>query len=201
VSLTLKVPFEVLAHGKLCVGLPPTPGLGDPIEAHQRLYLVLPKKAVQVRSLDELRGKVRIRTPEEALAYCRLRTSPVTWYLWPDTGYMEIVSRDSVDDGYCFGDTKKCELRRRASSGYNGLVASKTTLAGLGIKPPTCRSSRGGYEVHRTLMMRDEKAFDSFFSVEISELVGRDGKYVAKMGQKRRLTDSNGVEWNMEWFM
>lgn len=202
--LNIKVPFEITNGGILAIAnsVDAPPGAGYPIEAHQAMILLYPdkEKAFEFTSLKELRGKVSIRTAEEALAFCRLTTSPKTWYLFDEEG-LEVVSREQIDVGFCFGDERECEfLRKNATSGYLGVVDSDETMIKLGIKTAIVVKKKTGYEIKRTLLLGDPITSD-YFLLDVTELVGEDGSYIREPGQKRWAPATGSAHWCIPFFM
>jgi hypothetical protein len=204
----LIVPFEVLNKGEICVVFDPNKIPGDPIEAYQKLYLVLPKQGTEISSLNDLKGKVKIRTAGEALAYCRLRTSPTTWYLWPNQCYLEIVPLDSLDLTFFFGNRDEYKYTKASYkdktnrlNGFNGIVEPKSALSKFGIKPTTCTATKDGYEIHRTFIDNKQIGMGPYYSIAVTEQVGKDGSYSIQMGPKHKLREDMGVKWFIEWFM
>lgn len=63
--------------------------LGVPMENFLRLISVKDDEKVEVPTVSDLKGRVVIANPEEALEFVRLFTSPSTHYLFPDSDYIE----------------------------------------------------------------------------------------------------------------
>jgi hypothetical protein len=68
--------------------------LGLPLENHLRLIAVKDRDKVEIPTVSDLKGRVVIRNPEEALEFVRLFTSPATHYLFPDNRYVEPTAED-----------------------------------------------------------------------------------------------------------
>jgi len=113
VRLRLHVPFSV-SKGQLAV----CPINSKMIPVKEELYLIsstpprLPsyypsswrnahwaRSLFEVKTLNDLRGYVRILTPQQALAYVRLPVSPPR----PE---VEVVSQDTVTPEFMFGDQR-----------------------------------------------------------------------------------------------
>ena len=63
-----------------------------PLQAVQQLYYTNGKSIRCLPTFAELKGLVAISTPNQALKYVQLRTSPMTWYLWKsETPMMYLV--------------------------------------------------------------------------------------------------------------
>ena len=63
--------------------------LGVPMENYLRLIVVQGHDKVEIPTVADLKGRVVIESPEEALDFVRLFTSPATHYLFPDSRYLE----------------------------------------------------------------------------------------------------------------
>ena len=195
-SEQLKVPFEIPNGGTLVLGVPEGVVPGNPLEAFQRLFVVYESGALLVDDLAVLSGRVKIQTPAEALAFCRLKTSPVTYYLWGKGRVLslEVVSRDQVNTGFCFGDKDKCASLKRLPSGYYGVVDSAADLRQHGIAAPSARATSEGFVVERTLLEGDPFELECDV-VETRELVTRDGGYKLLSASKRPAPKIPGVTW------
>jgi len=179
----LDVPFEIRYKGALAIGSRPQP-LGEysqgPVKDPSCLYLVLPSEIIIVSDLAQLPGRVTIRTPEEALSFCRLLTSPKTLDLWATPRgrwEAEIVSHDQIDSDFVFGDTGLREGLKVLGSGMEGIVSTRKRLNELGIGPPECRAHADGYKISRRLMVWEVGA-EGLHMEKVVEVVGQDGSYV-----------------------
>lgn len=205
----LKVPFGILGGGRLVVRLrPPSPLIMPKPRRDEHLHLVLPTETVRIDSLAKLRGRVQIRSPEEALAFCHLLTSPGTWYLWRGRGgaEFEIISQTHVDINFVFGNESLLAVysnghRRHRYSGLCGVIRPDKDLSEFGVKAAEARVTAEGYEVRRTLLV-DVSLFDSQVLGEpparmasVVELVSSDGQYVRKEHVVSPLPHVEGVEW------
>lgn len=201
VDSVLSVPFRVLGKAQLVIGLPRDVVGGLPHEAYQKLIIVFPgeAKAIEVCSLGDLRRRVSIQTTSGALAYCRLLTSPATWHLWDKE--VEVVSRDQVDAGFCFGDRVLCSFLRRTHSGYLGIVDSKATLAKLQVRAAHVQASAAGFSVRRTLLVQCSGKTDPYCLQDIAESVGKDGAYRRRVLRKRNVPKLAGVALGLPLLM
>jgi len=180
VRYELKVPFSIREGGRLvlCVEREWAGALEvEPL----RLFLILPSKVIEIDDLNKLCGRVKIETPRDALAFVRLMTSPRTYCVLSFTarGYIEaeIVSRVQIDTDFVFGDKIAVETLKK-HGGYLGIV-NKEKLAQLGIKPPSCSKVKHGYEIRRTLLVKDLMTNKQQI-LKVVEFVGRDGRYIRK---------------------
>ena len=201
ITRQLRVPFQILKRGSLRVGVPGGTIVGDPVEASERLFLIYRTGSLPVNDLRDLRGRVKVVTPAGALAFCRLKTSPVTYYLWHEPT-VEVVSRDRVDRDFCFGDKKECAWLKTLHSGHVGIVHSAAELQRLGVKAATvCVTSRG-FEVRRTLLEGDPLDIKMRYRiVQTRELVTREGGYSVLSTSKRLAASTAGVTWLIPFLM
>ncbi len=145
VDLELETPFSVRKGGRLVIGSDMNQGSGFPAEAFQHLYLmprkraILPKRAMLIEDIAQLRGQVEIQAPRQALAFCRLLTSPTTWYLLGYEGSsleVEILSNEEVDTVLCFGDEQKADFYRNPEPELpmsHGLPEARAWLRRMGL--------------------------------------------------------------------
>ena len=170
----LGLPFEILDGGALVISWDrrvPILMISPP----EDLYLVLSDEVVRLDTIAQLRGRVAIGSAEQALAFCRLLTSPRTYDLWwPARRRMEleIMGAAQVDSDVLFGKYWSSShlqyLRREApdfdgtwrheAQGYYGIVSSRQKLDEIGIRPAQARPILEGYEIERTLMVWDHDA-------------------------------------------
>lgn len=173
-------------------------GCSFPLEAWERLYVMHGRQAYRVRDLVELRGLVKIRTAREALSFCRLRTSPATYYAWDDEPLLEVVSRDEVDRAFCFGDEPSFMMVKGVSPGTYGIMDSKGQMMEL-LLAPTCVSRTGRtYEVRRTLYTNDG---GNSHLLQVVESVGADGSYSRQVIGRLPLPVNPDVFWFVPYFL
>lgn len=195
---SLTVPFTVL-KGRLAlciVGAPSVP-------PSYQLYLVssvpptLPPELSKYKSgfatallkidtLDKLRGRIIIHTPSEALAFVRLRTSPVTCITFntQESIQVEVIASDRVSPDLTFGDHDMAKEMRTCEPGVWAVVPPPWKPAGkkyAGLLA-MCLPKENGFQVTRTLLVEnfpyDRKEVQYF--IRIVEWVGKDGQYVIK---------------------
>ena len=186
----LVIPFHVSGQEGLAI----YQNLSD-LKASLGLYLRLPSKILWIQDLSELKGYVQIKSNSEALAFCRLRTSPITYLCWSRAGYkveLEVTSKDQVNKEFCFGYQPMADIfqRRISYKGFIvwGVVGSREKMAQYGIEPATVRQTPRGYEVRRTLLVADYDAGGKQLCT-VSEFVERDGGYNRKVVAIRQLAD------------
>jgi hypothetical protein len=124
--------------------------LGTPVEAYLRLIAVKGGEKMEIPSVSDLKGRVVIRSPEEALEFVRLFTSIETHYLFPDIQYIEPTL---VNNAPGLGEYTE-EYKQR-----------------MNLEPPRYRQEGDVYVIERNLVDRDGKFFRA------TERVGRDGDY------------------------
>ena len=155
----LRVRFQV--KGKLIVGT--TGAIGDPIEAFEKLYFDSGGRYETITRLSQLKGKVKIASPEAALDFVRLRTSRRTWYLVVDypkeRAWAEVYVTGANDN-----------------SGYFG-ACPPAIFARLGLKKTSVQALPDGFLVRRNII-HDNNRGDSITNLfAIEEKVFSDGGY------------------------
>lgn len=133
-----------------------------------------------LRSLDDVRGKVRITNPERALTMVRLRTAYATYDKWPDSHReVEIVKSGEERDIPDFG-IRGYPRPKGMYSGFLGILSSSAYRAG-GFSPPVVQQEPDGYRIVRWLLTGDfSRSEDRYNVVLVSEFVGFDGQYRRK---------------------
>jgi hypothetical protein len=184
----LETPF-VLKSGKLWIGIRYRDG--DP---HVRpdpvgLFLVEGDSALYVNDLNRLRGHVRVSSPDEALAFVRLLTSPRTWRAMVRArggGAVEVISEAHVSGGFFFGDPRPL-LPSRVGPLASGLVGilSPRDAQRMKLLPASVRTTTGGYEIRRTLY-RDEMTPGTERLLDVVEEVTPDGGFARRALRIRR---------------
>jgi hypothetical protein len=194
---TLTVPFRILNQGKLVVDRDHNGG-GFPLEAFERLYLESPKKSERIDDMANLKGKVIIQTPDQALAFVRLMTSPRTYLTWHtygvnnSNGEQEAVIRGQVTEAFCFGDKKMSKDLRNTESGYLGIISNTFKMRLAGIRKAKVRVVKQGFEVRRTLKGHEGKL------LAVKETIGFDGSYSRIVIKKRNLPKS--IDWHFPMY-
>ncbi|UCH34009.1 MAG: hypothetical protein JSV65_15845 [Armatimonadota bacterium] len=98
--------IRVLIPGKIHVFM------GYPRSAFEHVYVLEGGKAVkEITDLRALVGDVEIRSPEMALRYVRLQTSPATGYTFARP-LLEVAPLSAVDDAFVFGRQEVAERIR-----------------------------------------------------------------------------------------
>jgi hypothetical protein len=127
--------------------------------------------------LVEFRGYVEITTPEEALAFVRLATSPMLNHVLrrtPGPREGEVVPQTAVSPEMVFQNVEWLNNMKQAPDGMYGIV-SEVTAKWLGYESPTVTETGAGFEVSR-LIIQDWHAGGNLLK-RTREWVGRDGEY------------------------
>lgn len=171
---------------------------GGPLRLKMKLAILPPLYAIYLRGrahpieiddLNKLRGYVQINTPQQALAFVRLRTSPRTYLNFARTEgglRVEVLSRDAVTANLMFGDRSLAQKVRKEPPGTWGVVAPPGTSAGhryAGLLAKAVRTGQG-FTIQRTLLAEELQGpyheMEVRYLEKIVEWVGRDGQYVIK---------------------
>jgi len=210
VRLHMVVPFSV-RKGRLAVctkhgGIPPT-------EAVYLISLTLPhlpydlhglnsaQCLFEVKTLNNLRGYVRIQTPQQALSYVRLLTSPRTFVCFhrtPPRLELEVVSLDTVTPELMFGDRREADKVSFSEDGCLGVLDRKWARRYPGLFA-TCTRSQDGFLVKRTLLVEEwNEDYEEVHHLEhVEEWVGRHGRYLVKKRIRLSASSIPPVHWNI----
>jgi hypothetical protein len=124
--------------------------VGEPEEAYLRLVAVKGEDKIEIRNPSDLRDRVVITSPEEALEFVRLFTGIRTHFLFPDNRYLE------------------------ASEARNGpglAEYSKEYGKRLNLQPARVRQQGDDFLIERNLLDKSGMLFRAI------ERVTRDGDY------------------------
>jgi hypothetical protein len=124
--------------------------LGTPIEAYLRLIAVKGSEKIEIPRVSDLKARVIIESPAQALQFVRLFTSLKTHYLFPEIPYVEPSEAEDLPDAGEY--TKEYAERIR-------------------LKPATSKPEGNGFIVERNLLDSTGKLFRA------TERVGTDGGY------------------------
>ena len=124
--------------------------LGTPIEAYLRLIAVKGGEKIEIPSVSDLKARVIIESPTQALEFVRLFTSPETHYLFPEIPYIEASEAEDLP----------------GAGEYTKEYAERVKL-----EPATSKPEGNGFIVERNLADSTGKLFRA------TESVGRDGDY------------------------
>jgi hypothetical protein len=175
-SLSLETPFQV--SGRLQVVRRDEGGLPNLVTS--KLYLRRGRTMRRILALGDLEGSVRIDSESEALAFARLRTSPVTGKALSAPLVYEVVERPDVDPAYLFGQSRYLE-DTISKDGMHGVV-EPGWLSRSGLLPTAVSRSPSGFTVRRNLVVWEDEF--RYGLVRSTESVGRNGRY--RMVQKQR---------------
>ncbi len=168
--------------------------VGDPISAYLHLFLVSENQGLQVHSLSELRGKVTIRTKEDALAFVRLASSATTYRFFGGPFRLEILPREQFNVNVTYGDGEAYELLRKLPNGYYG-IASTAELVALGLKSATVRKSANGFVIERPVVVFSSGPDGKSQVIDVTEWVGHDGTYREMGASTENIRNMNGIRW------
>ena len=132
----------------------------DPIMHY--LYISQGKKPQAVKSLNDFKGLVTLKTADMALRFIRLRTNTSFDTLGDWFSAYEVVSSPKVG-------------HNAVVSGMDGELSEKAYKAG-GFSPPVVRSTANGYEITRWVCVFKD-ASDRGRLQKWTEYVGIDGSY------------------------
>ncbi len=137
------------------------------------------KKAVQIETLNQLKGKVVISNTDSALQYLRLSTSP---RIWMKRNIHEVVATNWINNRQYLGNEGYI-----VSDGYlrvGGVITEKECRS-LGVSPAKVQVVSGGYRISRIVL--DVSAIDGSHSkvqgYRFTEFVGSDGAYALEKRQ------------------
>jgi hypothetical protein len=124
--------------------------IGTPVEASLKLVAVKGDEKVEIKTVADLKDRVVIASPEQALGFVRLFTSLDTHYLFDDVGYIEPrLARNGPGPGEC---TAEYEAR-------------------MNVRPISVRQDDDAFVVERHVLERTGRL------VRVVERVGRNGEY------------------------
>jgi hypothetical protein len=161
-----------------------------PIEAAEELCVIVQEKKDELtpflgrrgdtlgfKLLGQLRGYVKIASPEDALCFVRLATSPATAHTIfraRDRYAFEVIAFETISDVVVFGDK---EYRKRLSRAYQGSygIIPQALAKELGFEEPKVVKANGGYEIIRVVV--EENGRRPCLVKQTHEWVGPDGEY------------------------
>lgn len=147
----------------------PLSASGHPREAFERLALVHKGEYLPVNWPPELRGSVHIRSRDDALAFVRLFSSPKTWYLFPEFGYLELSVGKS---------------RPLVAGGID-----EATFKSLGLSQLEIVACKDGYRIRRPVVKVFR--FGAMAAATIDETVLEDGTYYLRVLCRKGLPDGD----------
>lgn len=135
------------------------------------------KESLIVR-LEDLKGKVHVSSPVEALNFARLRGSLATIGSLSKAPECEVILQNDINEALVFGFRELIPALRRAPIGFYG-VASRELVKQSSSKLATVTPVGQSYEVRRTVLtLAPNKGFGSMLWLEeIIERVGKNGEY------------------------
>jgi hypothetical protein len=184
----LVVPFQVT--GRLLIGGATTrerPIVSDPPQI--ALAHSVDGRDRHVSSLVRLAGSVVIRSETEALAFVRLRTSPLTVYAFDLE--VEVMSPDRVDLEAAYGDRELLATLKGSSNGYWGML-DRESQRQISVDEAIVIRRGDRFTITRTLLTLNASRSHHRL-VTVRETVGRRGSYRREVVGIRRAPAS--IAW------
>lgn len=156
-----------------------------------------------VRKLSDLKGRVQIKTAKDALAFVRLRTSPVTaQWLRESELILELAASEAIDLSFTFGDAIELDFLKQHGNGIRGIYTAKWMKTHK-VPAATAVPTRRGWQITRVCFTKAKRNLDSPIStVLLTEFVGTDGTVVSKSKPYHRTfklpTASDWIAWFLE---
>ena len=172
-------PLSSLREGyRLTLGVPEI--LGQPRQEFERAMLIQEDNLWRVveRSGD-LDGYLEITSGTQAIEFVRLLSSPQTFYLWKDLGFVELTIQESRPVERPGDDDGKEERRANASDSnlsgefVPGALTPEQAKA-LDFRPPEVRADANGFLVTRFVAKREPGGSQVY---RMTERVTRSGGY------------------------
>jgi hypothetical protein len=163
---------------------------------NDRLYFLTDTDRIEITSLKQLKGRVKILTPRDALAYVRITTAPGLYNAMAkiqEFKEAEVIRHARINDDLTYGVKCLASILTTFSNGHSGLVSD--ALAKQRKYPDAqCRPVEDGFEVRRLLVRKDFKKHKTIM-VEIVERVGKDGDYERKSVVEKPLPEKEEGMW------
>lgn len=162
VNVSLQSAGGVLREGFLAIV---HEGVGLPMEAFQRAYVVLSDgsegiRAIKLLGLDGLAGRVRIADESHARRFVRIFSERSTYFLSEEINQCEVVPRRAL----------KSDQRAEFL-----ILVPDAWWDSHGLRLPKIRRIADGFRIER-VVLRSKPPFDSGMAVVV-ERVGRNGEY------------------------
>ena len=155
-----------------------------PVPAYERLAVQVPGTRQWVSGPADLAGRVRITSPQAALSYVRLFTSPATVRASSRPWWVEVVPRKAVDLPYLFGRKSYADWLKQGDEGQYrrfGILRDSEWVS-FGLPQPTAKRCAGRYNVRRVLFrVPDHSPASTSTAYLVSETVSRDGHLQRKV--------------------
>jgi hypothetical protein len=156
--------------------------------------------AKKAATLADLENSVTIQSPQSALKYVRLLTSPSTELLWArEYTQFEVVRRKEWERLPTFGTGSHEGLLYENSSGHDGFLSDDAFREG-GFSPATAAVHGDSFQVTRWLFSLDTGPHRPrepmrMELLKVREYVGRSGSYRRVILQKRHLPHLRDTVW------
>ena len=147
--------------------------------------LVLDTESPRIlRTIGDLAGSVEIDTPQKALEFVRLQTSPATQALLKSSMIGEVMGRSTFASSIVYGNEVLADDFRRKPNGFYGIVDDKY-LVGQPFQRPTVRAVNQVFEIVRMVLVDD--LVKGVVVCRATEQVTQWGEY--------RLAELTAVKW------
>jgi len=148
--------FQVV-DGHLAIVLVSSLGRQPPMSefANEHFYLIQRHRRIEITSLNILAGEVRVKTPDAALSYLRLKTSHSTGFLVqrnPTSVITDILDRSQLDESVVYGDTAALNRLRLMRNGAYGIL-DRDLYNRLKIPRPTVVTQGERFLVSRPVLI------------------------------------------------
>ena len=158
----------------------------------KRLIYVSPDGAQTViHFLEQLQGKVRLRTTDDVLAFVRLYGAPLLSRAINNERVCEVVLPENIH-ALCYGDAHTEHGLRVFLPGSYGVAPLKDMIES-GVGPIEMLHVNGGYAITRWFLKQRLDDREMFF-VQCREFVTENGKYFRRIVSMKRATSA---EWSM----
>jgi hypothetical protein len=157
-------------------------GGGLPFSAFERVELRVGEHLTFVHGPADLVGHVRVASPQDALQYVRVFTSPATARAMRSAMWVEVVPMSAVDPQFVFGRDEYVDKLLQHSAAPTGRefgVLTDDQWREAGLVGPTVVRADGGFIVVRLLFRPDERGPQEWWTQTahwVAERVTTDGR-------------------------
>lgn len=136
----------------------------------------------RILRLEQLRGRVLIRSARDALAFVRLRTCPLTTGSLNSPEY-EVVSQDRFTAELCYNDRETYAYLAKATGGLLG-IGRRSQVLSQNMMPAASLKLRDRYVIRRWIITGIEHHITAKF---VRETVWPDGRFKRKVLEKKAI--------------
>lgn len=153
-----------------------------PSEVSYDLYLDTPKKRYFIKSIHSLKGFVEIQSPEAALNFTRLITSPKTHTTIALSSNkkrrLELIDFSSISEDIFFGDIAQMNsIKLNFRNGRDGFIQKGSGYDQFIIMPKIIYSSNY-FKIKRCILIEEGDYSEKIHLIE--EVVSKNGEYKIK---------------------